>query len=270
MSPSTNTCEKLRIESYNAAVILNNIGVDLIDAQCYYAAMKTFKDAIQTMKTVVQQNEQQTEDGTPENSDLKMSTLEHVSLVVEEARKRLISVKGDNTLCPSWSTDVSQYLHQNASSITNGVNACIIPLDPLCSPLRIELGGNQDPEDRNADMASAILLYNFGVCHRYLKRRYDTHSCDLNQGALRLFKMAFLVLSARNRLMNLADLSEIRTLLLIVVLNSFIQVHEERGEFDEANSWRQHLLRLGRSILSPEIYSVSYFFAEQSSLAPAA
>ena len=258
------------MESYNAAVVLNNIGVDLIDAQSYCAAMKTFKDAIQTMKAVVQQHEQKKEDGTPENSDLQITVLENASFLVEHARKRLSLVKRDNALSPSSSVDVPQNLPQNASYSTNGVNACILPLDPLCSPLRIESGGNQDPEDRNADMASAILLYNFGVCHRYLKRQYDNYSCDLNQGALRLFKMAFLVLSARNRMLNLAEMSEIRTLLLIIVLNSFIQVHEERGEFDEANSWRQHLLRLGRSILSPEIFSVSSFFAEQSSPAPAA
>jgi hypothetical protein len=249
---------------YHAAVVLNNFGVDLIDARRYNSAMKTFKDAIQAMKTVVRH------DGTNQDSAvITCIQLSDIATLIDLAKERIAATHDDSPACgQTQNSGQEPGCPMNVSS-----HPPLDPLDTLCSPLRITSVDHIDPHCRNPDMASGIILYNFGVAHRYLSRQYQHHyPYDLSQGALRLFKMAYSVLSERNRLFNMhpGDLSKCRLLLLIIVLNSLIQVLEERGADNETLKWRQHLIELGQTIMDAESYASSPFFMDQMTLAPAA
>lgn len=231
---------------YHAAVVLNNFGVDLIDARRFNSAMKTFKDAIQVMKIVVKHDRDNQDSG-----DITCVKLSDIAALIDSAKERIAATHDDST-----SRGQTQHSDQEPP---------LEPLDTWCCPLRIASCDHIDPHCLNHAMASGIILYNFGVTHRCLSLQYQySHPYDLSQAALRLFKMAYCVLSDRNRLFNMhaGDFSKCRLILLIVVLKSLIQVMEEMGADSETLKWRLRLVQVGQACFP--------FFMEQMTLAPAA
>mmetsp|Transcript_20680 Transcript_20680/g.47784 ORF Transcript_20680/g.47784 Transcript_20680/m.47784 type:complete len:233 (+) Transcript_20680:88-786(+) len=222
-----------RSSNYALALELNNIGVDLLEARAYRSAMRTLREAIQVMKNVVPSTGDDVE-------PLPMSALTNDSLL-QEAYRRLTETQ-------------SQPLSPNTEHAVELLNS-------LGTPLRIESSEMQSPEGGNPDTASAVLLYNFGLVHRWAGcERQDS---NLGEGALRLFKMAFSILSERNTLMQLdpEDMSETKLFLLIVVLNALVQLEEEMGKHSEASVWLEQLVRLGRVALDQGEEKVPASFA---------
>lgn len=215
-----------RFEQYTTAIEMNNIGVDLLEARSYRSSMRTLREAIEIMKSVVRPGAlAPSEPCSTSYSKTSQSLLHDANLRLKEAQAQIQFAQREDAV------------------------------EALCSmgtPLRIESAEMQTPDGRNPDLSSAVLLYNFGLVHRWAG--CEQENANLREGSLRLFKMAFSILSERNTLQTIdpEDMSETKLFLLIVVLNSLVQLQEEMGKHSEASFWMQQLVRLGRVALNQE------------------
>ena len=59
MLPLPSSTVSPRVSQYKLAIELNNVGVELLELRAYRSAMRTLREAIQVMKTVVRPGIQQ-------------------------------------------------------------------------------------------------------------------------------------------------------------------------------------------------------------------
>ena len=253
MLPLPSSTVSPRVSQYKLAIELNNVGVELLELRAYRSAMRTLREAIQVMKTVVRpgiQQQQQEQLQYQQQQQLQYLnstclTVENETLLLHNARQRLVAVennKDDNNNNQDQENDDDDDDDESQMDILNS----------LGTPLRIESIEMQSPDGRNPDTASSVLLYNFGLVHRWAG--YEQDSDALREGALRLFKMAFSILSERTEIdeEETQDIAETKVFLVIVVLNSLVQIQEEQGKHAEARYWLQQLVRLGRVALEED------------------
>lgn len=198
---------------YQYVIELNNLGVDLMEAKAYRSATRALREAIQIMKMVVKPD--------PSNPTTHTAPLQVDQSVLFEERQRLLEARAT-------------------------------PINPeamhhLGTPVRIEATTMQVPDGQNPDMASSVILYNFGLVNRWACSEQPCY--QLQEGALRLFKMAYSILTDRQQAVLNSDpdeLSEIRIFLLLIVLNVLSQIEAELGKHTEASSHIEQLVRLGQ------------------------
>jgi hypothetical protein len=209
------------------AVELNNIGTQLMDLGAYYDAMEVMKHAITAMKHVVQ----------PEQDD-ELSTPYHQSAPaphdprLQSAHKTLHTVQ-------HFTSDWSHHT---------------IERDSFSTPIPIEATQAFSLSDESPDMPSAIMLYNYGLVHRAFSHHAPTKSERLLDGALKLFQMAYTVLTDHkpSSCMNYDEMSETRLLLTYFVVNNMLQIQQEIGNHVEAHVALQRLSRLGMAVMLQE------------------
>lgn len=198
---------------YQYVIELNNLGVDLMEAKAYRSATRALREAIQIMKMVVKPD--------PSNPTTHTAPLQLDQSVLFEGRQRLLEARATPT---------------NPEAMHH-----------LGTPVRIELSTIQVPDGQNPDMASSVILYNFGLVNRWACSEQPCY--QLQEGALRLFKMAYSILTDRQQAVLNSDpeeLSEIRIFLLLIVLNVLSQIEAELGKHSEASSHIEQLVRLGQ------------------------
>jgi exonuclease VII small subunit len=114
------------------------------------------------------------------------------------------------------------------------------------SPLRIEATDLISLEDRDADLESSIMLYNFGLAHLCMAKLVKT-PIKLQEGALTLFKMAYCILAPLYDQEEHGSREDI-VLLAASTLNNTVTLLSQMGKQSEANESDQELARLERAI----------------------
>lgn len=208
-----------RFANYDSVVELNNLGVELMEAKAYKSATQALRDAIHMMKTAVRPSPEEQfysphQTFPPANES-----------ALFEARRRV------------WEARAT-------SSHTLRADA----MYSMGAPIRIEPTKMQTPDGNNPDMASAVLLYNFGLVNRWASSECEDATGQLREGALRLFKMSYSILADQERQSSAdpEDMSEIRIFLLLNVLNVLSQIEAELGKLGDASTHVEELVRLGR------------------------
>jgi hypothetical protein len=229
--------EQRLIRDHRAAIALNNMGVSLLERRAYREGMKTLKDAIFIMKRVLRP----LPISSQEFSKTPNSTTD-ADAKVERASKRMANL---HPILSAVSIDVvsrcATFSHRSvlSGSVLHGSSS-----SPPRYPLRIEatdfvpLG----EEDRNSDLESSIMLYNFGLAHLCMAKLAKT-PIKLQEGALTLFNMAYSVLAP------LCDQEghgtrEDMVLLAAIALDNIVALLTQMGLHSEANE----LARLGSAI----------------------
>jgi hypothetical protein len=208
-----------RLADYEYVIELNNLGVELMEAKAYKSATHALREAIQMMKTVVQPNPESQFSYTNEIPKVNERALFEARLRVWEAR----------------SSPASSRIAPDA-------------MYAMGTPIRIEASEMLTTDGNNPDMASAVLLYNFGLVNRWASSECVDPFGKLREGALRLFKMSYSILTDRQRLSSAdpEDMSETRIFLLLNVLNVLSQIEAELGKLGDASAHIEELVRLGR------------------------
>jgi hypothetical protein len=229
--------EQRLIRDHRAAIALNNMGVSLLERRAYREGMETLKDAIFIMKRVLRP----LPISSQEFSKTPNSTTD-ADAKVERASKRMANL---HPILSAVSIDVvsrcATFSHRSvlSGSVLRGSSS-----SPPRYPLRIEatdfvpLG----EEDRNSDLESSIMLYNFGLAHLCMAKLAKT-PIKLQEGALTLFNMAYSVLAP------LCDQEghgtrEDMVLLAAIALDNIVALLTQMGLHSEANE----LARLGSAI----------------------
>lgn len=171
---------------YHQAVALNNMGVSLLNKGAFGQAMETFRAALNEMKMLVHHESSSSGSRDPVSLTSK----------VEKAYQALIClgrVTQDTQVSPMV-FDSNGGFH--LPSVLNLVmdEGCHSPT--IC-PIKIELADFENMGERDADLDSAIMLYNMGLVHRSIAaKEHDLMKHGrIHKAALRLFRMAFTLVS---------------------------------------------------------------------------
>jgi hypothetical protein len=118
----------------------------------------------------------------------------------------------------------------------------------LSSPIRIEATDLISLEDRDADLESSIMLYNFGLAHLCMAKIVKT-PIKLQEGALKLFYMAYTLFAPRCGQEGRGIRGD--AVLLATAnstLDNIVALLTQMGRYSKANESDQELARLGRAI----------------------
>jgi hypothetical protein len=230
------------IRDQRGAIALNNMGVSLLEQRAYRQGMETLKDAIFVMKRVFRP--QSSNSSLGETSDSTNST----DIKIHRAVQRMANLQ------PVPFAMITDVISHGAGSLPSPLGSILreSSSSSFTIPIRIEATDIACPEDRDPDLESAIVLYNFGIAHLCMAKLAKS-PMKLREGALKLFNMAYSIISNKNALAGLSEsemrrFSETRLLLAIAVLNNVVRVFTEMGKHTEANNSYQRLVRLGTAI----------------------
>jgi hypothetical protein len=227
--------EQCLIRDHRAAIALNNMGVSLLERRAYRQGMETLNDAIFVMKRVLRPPSISSQGfGKPTNST------SYAEAKIHRASRRMANPQ---PIPSAVSIDV---VSQCATFSYSGTVLHGDWSSPLSSPLRIEVTDLVSLEERDADLESSIMLYNFGLAHLYMAQLAKT-PITLQEGALKLFDMAYSVLATLSNQEG-DGIREDVVLIAAATLNNIVALLTQMGKHSEANETDQELARLGRAI----------------------
>jgi hypothetical protein len=234
--------EQSLIRDHRAAIALNNMGVSLLEQRAYRQGMETLKDAIFVMKRVFRPQSRNSTLGAT------LDSTRGTDVKIHRAVQRMANPQ------PVPSAVIVDVISHGASSHSSPLGSILreSSSSSFTVPIRIEATDLDFPEDRDPDLESSIMLYNFGLAHLCMAKLAKT-PMKLREGALKLFNMAYSIVSNKNALSRFSDdemrrVSETRLLLALAVLNNVVKVLTEMGKHTEANNSFQRLVRLGTAI----------------------
>jgi hypothetical protein len=222
------------IQDHRAAIALNNMGVSLLERRAYRQGMETLKDAVLVMKRVLRPASISQGFGKTPNSACNAEAKIH------RASKRMATPQ------PIVPSTVSIDAISHGATVSHRSKVHRGSSYPLSSPLRIEATDLVSREDRDSDLESSIMLYNFGLAHLCMATLAKT-PIKFREGALKLFNMAYSVFAI------LCDqvghgIREDMVLLAAATLDNIVALLTQMGKHSEANASDQELARLGRAI----------------------
>jgi hypothetical protein len=222
--------EQYSIRDHRAAIALNNMGVSLLERRAYRQGMETLSDAIFVMQRVLQPPSI-----SSQGSDRTPNSTSYAEAKMHRASKRMANPQ---PIPSAMSIDVvshcANFSHRSYSvSLLHGGSS---------SPLRIEATDLVSPVDRDNDLESSIVLYNFGLAHLCMAK-FATTPRTLQEGALKLFNMV-----AKLPVKEGHGIMEDMVLLAAATLDNIVVLLTQTGKHSEANEADQELARLGRVI----------------------
>jgi hypothetical protein len=229
--------------------VLNNIGVALLARQAYPQAMSTLKDAIFVMR-----NGLRSQGGGGGGGDVDASFSCAAEERVNKAAKFLASHTRPCSVSPvstirfeGGCVDLPATLPCNLEDYLSSV---------ILNPVHIEIADFECLDDRDTDLDSALMLYNFGLAHAAMAGQQD-HSpataLKLRMGTLSLLDMAKTIIMD-DRCMNykcLEDMDAIkqnRLQLSFVIESARVRMLLDLGELTAASEIMDHLTTLEGAI----------------------
>jgi hypothetical protein len=227
--------EQCLSRDHRAAIALNNMGVSLLERRAYRQGMETLKDAIFVMKLVLRPPTISSQGlyKTPKSTSCAKAKVHRASKRMANPQPVSSAISIDVV---SQSATFSHRSCQSGSVLHGGSS----------SPLRIEATDLVSLEERDSDLESSIMLYNFGLAHLCMAKLSKT-PMKLQEVALKLFKMAYCILASLYDQEEHGSREDI-VLLAAVTLNNIVTLLSQMGKQSEANESDQELARLGRAI----------------------
>lgn len=180
-----------RENAYRGAIILNNMGVSLLEKHAYFQAMATFRDAVGMIKFVLAPDleDENARPGFGSESSQSMQ----ISDKVNESAKRLATPESMNS-----DMQILQILYDGGRMMLPSTDLFETPSTVSISncklyPIRIDLDDCSSPcTQRDIDLEAAMLLHNFSLAHTgatFIK----TNKVG-SKGSLRLLEMSYRIL----------------------------------------------------------------------------
>jgi len=235
--------------NYRGAVALNNVGVTLIERRCYRQAIETLKDAIFVMRGVFNT-------ATEKNSASGFASTSGTEARLQRATERLVNPH------PVSSSSLINVISHDGTRIQPSMLSSLLKEGKAPShsvTIRIESADVDSPYARDPDLESAVMLFNFGIAHLCSSKlsKSEVASKKLNQAALKLFNMAYAIISNKTSLSCMSDQDaerscEVRLVIAAIVLKQVVEVLKDMGNHSEANQSMQRLIRLQSAISEME------------------
>jgi len=248
------------IYDFKAAVHLNNVGVTLLQRQCYRQAVEILNDSILVMKMASRRSPTHDSDGSSNNSTDDLlnipEKLQHAAIVlsnpkpescVAHQQKKVILrvISDDEDPIRIGSSFCSHQSQHNDSSDTNTTNpnqdistdnvnvdskvVYIVRMEP------VGLGGGGGSTEKLGAVESSIVLYNHGIALQCLSLsmsgRPQATTSKIDQGSFYISQLAFTTLSSRDTLEKLCMSDKLNRFLLanVLSLGQLIKLSQQLG-----------------------------------------
>jgi hypothetical protein len=236
-----------------AALVLNNIGVSLLEQGKARDAITTFAESLSVMKQALLCDD--VDDDVEQDSSVNVPTdMKTVYSLIDSANARLLSRapqdKMNNfiSVCP---IDDDSFGLTSALQQVVVQHSTISPVRFRCDPARSDRGDDADDEADYFDRMSAMILYNNGLAHHIMAVSSSISSCSSNkspkttrhlQASSTSFSMAQSLLV--NHLQNISSCQQLGGVVIIrefmayqliaLVLSNLRRVHEHQGLLQRA------------------------------------
>jgi len=252
---------RMRFREYRGALIMNNLGVSLLERGCYKPAMSTLKDAVHSMRVAFQQKQNKpcgsatTKQHQHSSSDVdkkvrkafkrwsKTRAKIDPARTSSSQRQRLDSVSYEDSFvslpCLDWYNITDR--HQDDEENLEGCYCqCFrptrieVPDEPCCM------------SDREAELETVVVLCNFGLSYYLISKAMEAGqqekdeekgvtSARLLKDALGIFDLASNILANRFA-MCCDDIDEAKVLsVALLVSGNLAKIHRDTGNTKAAN-----------------------------------
>lgn len=171
------------LHDYRGAIALNNMGIKMLECGCYRQAMLTFKDAMEVFRTLFRPAE-----ASRSNIDAKL----------RQAYQGLADSQQKQETTPTFSFRVVT----GDDRFTN-IASVLQQVGPAHFLVRFEPVDFCCPTQRNIDLDSAIVLYNYGISKLCLASAVSatraSSALSLRGAALKVFQLAQCILSSQQQ-----------------------------------------------------------------------
>lgn len=237
----------ISLPDYRRAIVLNNIGVSLLERHCPAQALDTLKDAICIMKQAICAG-QILEGATSDRNVEKVNTA--YRLLLATSYERVASAE----------SPVDTIIFDKGPKQVAAAGPFLWADSPyqVISPIRIEIIDSECLLDRDDDLDSALMLYNYALAHvamaefSCLKKKYRL-------GALALFDMATTVImngegglylkSPGDHHQGEHGFNENRLVISFIITSNRVRVLMDIGDFIAANEMIGHLGLLEEAVM---------------------
>lgn len=229
------------MSDYRRAIVLNNIGVALLSRQAYPQAMSTLKDAIFVMRDVQSPSDVPFSCGAEERVNKAAKLLASHQRHCSVSPVCTIRFEGGCVDIPSTLPFSEDYL----SSV-------------ILNPIHIEIADFECLDDRDIDLHSALMLFNFGIAHAALAGQMDSSSTaaalKLRMGTLSLLDMAMTIIMDDSCMMNLKSLEDLDAInqnglqVSFMIASAKVRVLLDLGELTAASELMEYLTTLEGAI----------------------
>lgn len=259
--------QELFLYEYRAAIALNNMAVTLLERGAPRPALDTLKDCVGLMESALRQQLKHTTTVTAVPSLLRQHTAGIPSMLLRAGKRvsrapllhhddeAVCVVQHDGTFlqaaCPQSLRRLFQQQHTQS-----------------CAPVRLETFDHQCLGERNPELESGIMLYNFGLSYLCLSRggterqqpdnlqsNNNNNSAKLREVAAALFSMSYEIIARPETLQTLLDDAvrdgrcleprlDTRLRLAHLALDALRQAQSERGLFHDAADALYRLLQV--------------------------
>ena len=256
-------------EAYSEAVMLNNIGVALLERQCYPEAISTFNGAITTMLKVSSQlklhrNPNATSNNPFDEIYVKIDNNEMLKQAINFLQNLKPSLLPQSGHTPSLSLNILTYEGKRGTDSTIGVREFLTAnpevLIEHSSTCAIHIKKETSSPTTNAvnfiDVEAAILLHNLGTT--YLHKAVNTTSSQLkNEGietGFRMFQLSYSVLL--NNLIIFEDRGSIERVellsLSIIILLYLLRLASVLGRRNDFEMYELFMMEANQAIVEVE------------------
>jgi hypothetical protein len=203
------------MNTYRAAIVLNNQGISMMKNSCYDQAFHTFKDAFLLMKMAPQERPAAT--GCPE--------LQLVRQKLDEATRRISSP------IESSPSSLVEVVSHNDADLNNGT---VKDAEHL---IRFDTSDTDILEEESKDLCAAIILSNYGVCSILCRRQ---------ESGMKYLAFALQILQGMSDRVQQDDPFVLKRVVFIstIVLNILIPAQLSCGMFDDAQDNAEKLTYL--------------------------
>jgi hypothetical protein len=225
--------------AYTVAIALNNMGVSLLERDCYEQAMETFQDAVCVMKEISTSSSRQQEEPR------KRPT---ISASILDAKLQKASCNLSRTSFEAHNSKINFCVlteEESAAVIGAALGQELSSASSSTTTFLVRMEGKLDQGcASHLDIASSIILYNYGSAYKCLATIAETAYCakQFCQGAFQLFRLSHLLLEKTNlQDDNEGDL-ELFVPMSILILQSLVSFALILGMECEAQTYYSHLM----------------------------
>jgi len=238
MTPSNDE----RCHCYRGALVLNNVGVSMLEHGCYKEAVSTLKDAVYAMTCFCRPSPSCWDVGQKVKQAFKTLAGSHP---LQTSYLRIETVSYEDRIFPL------QCLTDNDEE---GEGYNVQSMTGRLRPTRIEFPDDISSgcSERDSELESAVLLCNYGIAYFLFSKTVVGHSTSIKllENAHTVFELASSIVS--NRFASCQDsdyIDEARILsVVLLVVGNVSQVHQETGKWADAQELHERCAIIKKAV----------------------
>lgn len=246
--------------THMSAIALNNIGVTLLQRNCYRESMTVFNHSLTLMRLIIEKKEIDSESNSFLHSASMMLARDSSTNNVRKQKKGNNCDLQLNVICTNVNNGASELI-EAAHETPSSSNLFAIRMDNVDNE-------TYSYDSQQSQIESAIVLYNMGtVCRCYAYEASTLSKCprkiqDMYSKGMKFYSAAYDILS--NIMCDEIDLFETQCqgLLIMMILQNLIYISSQYNDIVQARDYYRKLGDIRCELASLDICTLNYEFSK--------